>query len=170
MWYVVQVVGGQEHVVFRQIRKLIEPTAYKACIIPQYELKKKYGEIWKYRKKVLFPGYVFVDTKIPSVFQNELRKISRMTKILRDGNENFIPLTDEDKTIINAFVGNDDYVMKMSEGIIEGEKIIILKGPLMGYSGFVKKIDRHKKIAYLTIPMFGRNITLKAGLEIVKKI
>lgn len=170
MWYVVQVVGGQERVVFRQIKQLIDPTAYKACVIPQFELKKKYGNTWKYKKEVLFPGYVFVETKIPSFFQSELRKINRMTKILRDGNENFIPLTDEDKTIINAFAGNDDYVMKMSEGIIEGEKIIILKGPLMGYSGFVKKIDRHKKIAYLTISMFGRNITLKAGLEIVKKI
>lgn len=59
--------------------------------------------------------------------------------------------------------------MKMSEGIIEGDQILILKGPLMNHTGLVKKIDRHKRLAYLEIYMCGRQLTIKAGLEIVKK-
>lgn len=169
MWYVIQVVGGQERAVLRQIEQLADTTTYNSCFVPQYELKKNFRGVWKYCKKILFPGYVFVDTKNPSIFRKELWKVSRMTKLLRDGSEHFIPLTEEDKAVISAFVGNDDYVMKMSEGIVEGDKIIILKGPLMGHSGLVKKINRHKKIAFLKIFMFGREISLKAGLEIVKK-
>ena len=155
MWYVIQVVGGQEHAVIHQIEKLTDETTYASCFIPQYEVKKKYGGVWKYRQEVLFPGYVFVDTKTPEDFRKELNKVSRMTKLLHDGNERFI--------------GDDDHVMKMSEGIIEGDEIVVLKGPLMNHLGLVKKIDRHKRLAYLEIMMCGRKTTIKAGLEIVKK-
>ena len=169
MWYVIQVVGGQEHAVIHQIEKLVDSDTFSSCFVPQYEIKKRYSGVWKYVKEILFPGYVFVDTKTPEVFRKELNKVSRMTRLLHDGNEQFIPLADEEKTLISAFVGDDDHVMKMSEGIIEGDEIIILKGPLMNHMGLVKKIDRHKRLAYLELYMCGRPITIKAGLEIIKK-
>lgn len=169
MWYVVQVVGGQEHTVSNQIEKLVDSSTYGSCFIPQYEIKKRYSGVWKYCNEVLFPGYVFVDTKTPEAFRKELNKVSRMTKMLHDGSEHFIPLADEEKTIISAFIGDTDHVMKMSEGIIEGDEIVVLKGPLMNHTGLVKKIDRHKRLAYLELYMCGRPITIKAGLEIIKK-
>lgn len=169
MWYVVQVVGGQEHTVSYQIEKLVDSSTYSSCFIPQYEIKKRYSGVWKYRNEVLFPGYVFVDTKTPEAFRKELNKVSRMTKMLHDGSEHFIPLADEEKTIISAFIGDTDHVMKMSEGIIEGDEIVVLKGPLMNHTGLVKKTDRHKRLAYLEIWMCGRRTTIKAGLEIVRK-
>lgn len=169
MWYVVQVVGGQEHVVIQQIEKLVSSETFASCFVPQYEIKKKYSGVWKYCQEILFPGYIFVDTKTPNEFARELSKVSRMTKLLHDGNERFIPLSNDEKTLISAFIGDDDYVMKMSEGIIEGDEIIILKGPLMNHVGLVKKIDRHKRLAYLEIWLCGRRVTAKAGLEIVRK-
>lgn len=169
MWYVIQVVGGQEHTVSNQIEKLVDSSTYGSCFIPQYEIKKRYSGVWKYCNEVLFPGYVFVDTKTPEAFRKELNKVSRMTKMLHDGSEHFIPLADEEKTIISAFIGDTDHVMKMSEGIIEGDEIVVLKGPLMNHTGLVKKIDRHKRLAYLELYMCGRPITIKAGLEIIKK-
>lgn len=169
MWYVIQVIGGQEQIVIRQINKLVDKSAYIDCFVPQYEVKKKFSGVWKYCEEILFPGYVFVDTKTPELLKRELYKVSRMTKLLHDGNEHFVPLVDEEKTLISAFIGDDDYVMKMSEGIIEGDEIVILKGPLMNHIGLIKKIDRHKRLAYLEVQMFGRTLTAKAGLEIVKK-
>lgn len=169
MWYVVQIVGGQEHTVINQIEKLADETTFRSCFVPEYEIKKRYSGVWKYVHEVLFPGYVFVDTKTPDKFRKELHKVSRMTKMLHDGNEQFIPLADDEKTLISSLIGDDDHVMKMSEGIIEGDEIIILKGPLMNHTGLVKKIDRHKRLAYLEIWMCGRRTSIKAGLEIIKK-
>ncbi|MEF2846325.1 MAG: antiterminator LoaP [Eggerthellaceae bacterium] len=169
MWYVVQVFGGQELTVINQIVRLVDAKTFNSCFIPQYEIKKRFVGVWKYVREVLFPGYIFVDTKTPQAFRKELSKVSRMTRMLHDGNEHFIPLAEEEKTLISAFIGHDDHVMKMSEGIIEGDEIIILKGPLMNHAGLVKKIDRHKRLAYLEIHMCGRLITIKTGLEIIKK-
>ena len=45
----------------------------------------------------------------------------------------------------------------------------ILSGPLMGMEGNIRRIDRHKRIAYLEIEMFGRTVEMKVGLEIIRK-
>ena len=96
-----------------------------------------------------------------------------MTKLLSgfndSGDRQFVPLFDDEKTLISAFVGGEDYVLKMSEGIIEGDQIRILKGPLQGYEALVKKIDRHKRIAFIDLEILGRVKTVKVGLEIVQK-
>lgn len=33
----------------------------------------------------------------------------------------------------------------------------------------IRRIDRHKRIAYLEIEMFGRTVEMKVGLEIIRK-
>ena len=46
---------------------------------------------------------------------------------------------------------------------------IDLKGPLVGREGWIRKINRRKRTAYLEIDMFGRTIQTKIGLGIVRK-
>ena len=45
-----------------------------------------------------------------------------------------------------------------------------MSGPLQGKEGYIKKIDRHKRRAFLEMPMFGRVQKIQVGLEIVAKI
>ena len=87
----------------------------------------------------------------------------------RNSKKKFTPLSNEEKTLISAFVGDEDHVMKMSEGIIEGDQIRVLKGPLQGYEALVAKVDRHKRLAYIDLNILGRIKTVKVGLEIVQK-
>ena len=49
------------------------------------------------------------------------------------------------------------------------DRISITKGPLVHQTALVKKIDRHKRLAYVETTMFGRKLNLKVGLEIVRK-
>ena len=57
----------------------------------------------------------------------------------------------------------------MSRVFIENDRVIITSGPLKGNEALIKKIDRHKRRAYLEIEMFGRKVEAQVGLEIVKK-
>ena len=57
----------------------------------------------------------------------------------------------------------------MSEGFIENDRVVITSGPLQGNEGLIRKIDRHKRKAYLEIDMFGRKLKTQVGLEIVRK-
>ena len=70
---------------------------------------------------------------------------------------------------IEASLLGGSQVVAMSEGYIEGDEIIVLSGPLIGRTAQIKKIDRHKRVAYLDVQMCGRTKTIKLGLEIVRK-
>ena len=57
----------------------------------------------------------------------------------------------------------------MSTGYIEGDQVIVVEGPLKGYEGSIRKIDRHKRVAYLDLEGFEDVSSIKVGLEIVSK-
>lgn len=76
-------------------------------------------------------------------------------------------MTDEEWGV--SGFGGEDQVVEMSEGIIVGTKIMVTKGPLVGKEGYIKKIDRHTRKAWLEMKMFGKEQTVEVGLEIVEK-
>ena len=59
--------------------------------------------------------------------------------------------------------------MEHSIGYIEGDRIIITGGPLVGREGGIKKINRHHRVAQIEIDMFGQKQVVDVALEIVEK-
>lgn len=168
MWYVVQVVGGQEKRVLTLMQKIVADDLLQECFIPQYEIMRKTQGVWKKRVEVLLPGYLFVATDQPDRLMVELQKVPAFTKLLGN-NDVFIPLNDQEVTFFESFTEPQHRTVTMSEGIIDGDDIVILKGPLMYQTGLIKKIDRHKRLAYLEMSIMGRKKIVKLGLEIVEK-
>ncbi len=80
----------------------------------------------------------------------------------------FCPLTADERDWFLAF-SDAAHVVRMSEGVIEGDTVRVTRGPLMGREGLIRKIDRHKRRAYLEVTMFGRTVPASVGLEIVRK-
>lgn len=167
MWYVMQVCTGTENKIKSQCLSHIKKEVLQECFIPLYEEKKRIQGRWQVTEKIMFPGYVFVVTDDLSRLQWELKKIIGLTKLLGTGDE-IIPLNEEEVQMIQRF-GGDDHVVGMSEGIIENSTVIIQRGPLAGWEAYIKKIDRHKRKAYLELEMFGRVQKIEVGLEIFAK-
>lgn len=167
MWYVLQVRTGTEENIRIQCRNNISDQVLEECFIPYYEEKKRIRGEWTIQRKVLFPGYIFVISENIDRLYESLKRIIGLTKLIGTGSE-IIPLTEEEKNFMIQF-GGEEQIVKMSEGIIEGDQIIVLKGPLKGQEGYIRKIDRHKRKAWMEIPMFGRVQNIEIGLEIVSK-
>lgn len=166
--YVVQVAGGKEASVERLIKRYVQDGLITECFIPRVEVMWRYKGEWTKRELSLIPGYLFIDTPNVGKLAEELRHVPAFTRLL--GNDNaFIPLDEDEIAWLNAFTDMGDRVVKMSEGIIEGDKVIILNGPLRNHEAMITKIDRHKRSALIAIPMFGRVKTVRIGLEIVRK-
>lgn len=170
MWYVIQVKTGTEEEIRRQCEKVIEKDILERCFIPYCEQMKKYHGKWHKEKKLLFPGYVFlVSTRDAEekMLYLRLKKVIGLTKLIGTGNE-VVPLEDEEIRFLQDF-GREDQIVNMSEGIIENDRVVVTKGPLKGNEGLIRKIDRHKRRAYLEVGLFGRKIETQVGLEIVEK-
>lgn len=167
MWYVIQVRTGTEENICLQCTARIPQTVLERCFLPYYEEKKKIRGNWTVQKKHLFPGYVFVVTEDIEALHEMLKSVMGMTKLLGVG-EDIVPLTGEEVQFLKRF-GGEEQVVEMSEGIIENSETKILSGPLMGMEGTIRKIDRHKRKAWIEIEMFGRMQLVQVGLEILRK-
>lgn len=167
MWYVVQVRAGSEENVRKQCQRMIPETVLERCFLPCYEEKRHIRGEWKVQKKVLFPGYLFVITERMQELYEMLRSVIGFARLIGVGNE-IIPITEEEIRFLKSF-GGEKQVVEMSEGVIEGDQVRIFSGPLQGKEGLIRKIDRHKRKAYLEVEMFGRVQRIQVGLEILSK-
>ncbi len=166
MWYVIQVMSGREHHM-AELCRMQDMQDEEEVFVPLYQRKKKIKGEWKMCEAILFPGYVFFDTKDVQQLYYRLKKVSGLTKILATGNE-FTPLHETEIAFLKQF-GGKKHIVEMSVGYIEGDTCTVTTGPMQGFSGVIKKIDRHKKIAVLEVEFFGRNTEVTVGLEIVSK-
>lgn len=167
MWYVVQVRTGTEEGIRIQCERTVPDSILERCFIPYYEERRRRQGRWTTIKRILFPGYVFVITEDIEGLYQQLKHVLGLTKILGSG-EVIVPLSDDEVNFMEQ-LGGEEQLVGMSEGIIEGGQVKIYYGPLQGMEGYVKKIDRHKRKAWLEIKMFGRTQMVQVGLEIVEK-
>lgn len=143
------------------------PLSVSAVNIPYYQQKKRFQGEWHIQERILFPGYVFLIAENPEKLVNGLRKVIGLTKLIGTGDE-IVPLVQEEIDLLMK-IGTDKQLVEISFGIIENDRVQILAGPLMGMEGNIRRIDRHKRTAYLEIEMFGRTVEMKVGLEIIRK-
>lgn len=167
MWYVIQVRTGSEENIRLQCEANIPQDVMERCFIPYYEERRRIRGEWMTLKKILFPGYVFLITEEIDELFYQLKKVIGLTRLLGAGDE-IIPLTERERDFLLRF-GGENQIVEMSEGIIEQSRIRILSGPLMGMEGQIRKIDRHKRKAWLEMEMFGRVQRVEVGLEVAMK-
>jgi len=167
MWYVVQVRSGTEDRIVSQCQNVIDAGVLERCFVPYYEERKKYHGTWHTEKKILFPGYVFMVSSQLTALHKSLQGVIGMTRLLGTGNE-IVPLREEEIGLLQK-MGVGEMPMKVSEGMIENDTVVITEGPLTGMEGHIRRIDRHKRKAWLDIDMLGRTMRIEAGLEIIEK-
>ena len=166
--FVVQAIGGQEDRAAALIAKLAQG-AVEDCFVPKREVMHRKSGQWHHTLERLFPGYVFVKTSAPGQVREALGRVPAFTRMLTSAGDTCLPLTADEVAWINAVTDVDTHVMEMSEGVIEGDRVIVIRGPLKGHEVLIARIDRHKRLAWMDMNMFGRHKTIRVGLEIVSK-
>lgn len=170
MWYVIQVMSGEEHEKEQLFKKLIlnrDGRTYDKIFVPMYVRKKRYQGKWHEEQKVLFPGYIFVDTSDIELFCQYLAKVPGFIKVLRDADE-IAPITEEEKAYLLSMM-DEHYIVQISVGYLIGDKICITEGALKNYQGSIYRIDRHRRTAQLMVNLFGRQTKVEVGLEVIQK-
>ena len=166
--YVVQVAGGKEARAAEMIERHAQG-AVEDCFIPKREVMRRQSGQWHDKLEKLFPGYVFVQTNAPELLREALRRVPAFTRMLTFADDICLPLSDDEVAWINASTNAETHVMEMSEGVIEGDRVVVTRGPLKGREMSIARVDRHKRLAWVDMDMLGRRKTIRVGLEIVSK-
>jgi len=125
-------------------------------------------------EELLFPGYLFVISENPEELYQALKRIPRMTRILGTG-EKWTAMTANDIETVRRLAAphtqaqHGKWLMDFSEGYLQGDKIIVTEGPLQGMESRIRRIDRHKRLAWLNIDVLGESREIAVGLEIIRK-
>lgn len=167
MWYAVQVHAGMEEQIRNKCIHIMDKEILERCFVSYYEEKKKYLGAWHIEQKILFEGYVFMVSSRSADLAESLREVVGTTAQSGTGAEIVSLQEDEIELLKNLGVGETP--VEMSTGIIVDGNVMITAGPLAGLEACIRKIDRHKRKAWLEIGMFGRTIQITVGLEITEK-
>lgn len=166
--YVLQVPGGRERMARDLLQKLLGDRIGE-CFVPLYEAMRRVRGEWRREERRLFPGYVFVTTGDVDALAQHLHELPFFARLVGGHDEQYVPMTPEEVGWLQALTNVETHTVELSQGIIEGDEVKIWRGPLKGQEAKIKKIDRHKRLAYLEMHMFGRTKVVKVGLEIVAK-
>ena len=118
----------------------------------------------------MFLNYLFIETSFnEQEFGEMIKEIKKdlgyTMKMLQDETQTIYALTVKEKNLLESLL-NKDYLIKHSIGIIVDSKLIIQDGPLKGKEELIRKIDRHKRLAFLD-NVCGK--LMKVPLEVISK-
>jgi transcriptional antiterminator NusG len=122
-----------------------------------------------YKEKVLWPGYIFVETTNLPLLQVVLKSIPGNGGILKDkaGNPSLISKNEIDKIKSNVDKEEEELVDLLH--YVAGEEVKIVGGPFDGFKGIIEEL-RDKNKVKLNVLIFGRSTPVDLSLNDIEKI
>lgn len=169
MWYIAQVRNGSEENIRHKCIRVADKRILEQCFIPRYKEMKKYQGAWHMQEKLLFPGYVFMISSHAEELNKNISSVIEpgSVKILGTGDE-IVPLKDNEVELLEH-MGVRENSLEISKGVIKNGVTHVTEGPLAGLESYIRKIDRHKRKAWLEFDLCGSMVRMEAGLEITEK-
>ena len=153
--------GREEQMLMACERHIDNKALLSKCFLPlRQEIFHAAGE-WHLQTKKLLPGYLFLASDDPKQLTEQCKKNHILAK-----NDELILLNDQD---MGLFSLTKNGIFELSKGIIVNGKLKIISGPLMGKKSEIKKIDRHKRKAWVSVNLFGKERLIGVGLEVFQK-
>ena len=161
-----QCATGKESKMCELIERVAPEDAVSECFCPRYATQIKRAGEWIDVQKTLLPGYVVVATGRVGALKRCLREVPEYARVLGMG-ESLVPLASDERALIEAFTHEGDRCVPMSTGVMEGDRVTVVSGPLKGREALIKSVNRHRSIAYVELQICGRTVTTKVGLGII---
>ncbi|ABD45304.1 transcription termination/antitermination factor NusG [Ehrlichia chaffeensis str. Heartland] len=173
-WYIIQVSSGSEEKVCQTIlensRVLGLEESFREVFIPYEEITRV-----KHNKKVLVkrklsPGYVFLYMSLHENSMNFIRSIPRVLNFLN--NDFGVPKVISENEM-------ESMRKKMCQSVVDdtsvvnfeiGDEVVINDGLFQDFNGKVEYINDDKKIAGVSVMIFGRLTKIEFKLEHIQKV
>ena len=172
-WYALFVKTGFEQKLDEYIRASVIGEGLSP-FVPKVERIIKLSGLIKTERKTMFPGYLFVETDLNNLefnrrMYNTRSFLQEIFRVVRYG-ESFISSIHEEEKEFLIDLLNVEHCLEASRGIMDGDRVYITEGPLIGRESIIKKIDRHKRKAVIEMDLLGDIRCISVALEIIKKI
>ncbi len=179
-WFVIYTRSNSEQRVMRDLSEyyrkfgldyFFEPFCPESEYYYKTSKIKQLGKV--YKKRPLFPSYVFIETDMPEkefveYFFEKIYRSPQIYRLLRYGSTGRFAL-DKNERMRFDYLFKGRRCLTHSVGFMEGDRIAVISGPLMGLEGYIEHINKREQIARVKIELYGRVLEAKLALEVVKK-
>jgi len=171
-WYAFFVKSGKEDVLCRYLNYILrgrKEITYR-LIVPKRELTEYKSGSKKLVHKPLFPGYIIIHTE-------SIYKIYNIMKVLWHSEIYALIRTDEwfqeikeDEMLPLLKIINKNGIIKASTIHIKKDRVIVIGGPLIHYTGRIKKINSRKGRAKISLNFLNYKYEFNIGVKCLDKL
>lgn len=156
-------ITGREEMVARNIELVCQ--GVRATPVWQVKRRTSKGHT-TLERKILFPGYVFVQADPDSNFTAYMPRL-RVLYMLTNPDTGW-RLAGRDEQFVR-WVMTQNGVIEFSKAYKEGERIKIISGPLKDLEGFITRVDKRNQNGQVTLTFNGRTIKAWLGFDLVTR-
>jgi transcription termination/antitermination protein NusG len=155
-WYTVKVQNNHERKLSERIKldMLRDYNEEVNILVPvQNTLQLKEGKRVT-KEQLLYPGYIFVETKSPGTLDLIVKSTNGATNILKDKKNVAIPLRQSE---VDKMIGQKETPgVILKDAFFQGERVIVTDGPFQNFKGIIETIDVDKNKVKVEVLIFGR--------------
>lgn len=166
-WHAIFVRSGEED-------RVKERLLYKfgqdgpRIIVPKRKLKERKQGKWEIKVRVLFPGYVLLNGHIGVEEYYLMKNTPGIIDILRDKSGLLVIQEDEIRVIKSLIC--DSEIISTSRVYMDGSRVIVVDGPLLGMEGLIESIDKRKGRVKVKINFIGQPRTVELSVSMVQQV
>ena len=171
-WYIVRAQSNRERKVSERIIKEGEKGELSGVIgrviVPMEKVFATKDGKKTQREKVLFPGYVFVETSAIGELKQVVKKIDGATGLLSDRAGNIQVVSDFE---VSRMIGlhEENKNKEFADIFSIGEEVTVVEGPFASFKGNIEHIDKEKGKIKVNVLIFGRPTSVELEDTQVKK-
>lgn len=169
-WFTLKVQSNKERSIMERIKldndrnnvyidNIIVPTE-KVLMI---KAGKKYN-----REKVIYPGYVFVETNRVGDFLQYIKTLPGATGLVKDMTGDPVYMRKQEVEKLIKMV--EEKVEVDNTNFYEGENVMISQGPFSGFTGELTELNREKGKAKVSVKIFGRTTFVDLEVNQIDKV
>lgn len=172
MWYVIQTTTGAEQVLVELIHKIMPSSFYEDCFFLQRECVKKIGSGHEVYLAPMFPAYVFLVTNTPEEAFYELKKIPKLSKLLKGSQDDFLHVSEEEQVFLeNIQAGNDMHIVQRSVVEVDASgQIVHASGAVGIYKDKIVKQRLRKRFVLIEQEFLGVKRKIVLGIKLKNEI
>jgi transcriptional antiterminator NusG len=150
-WYALFVATGEEERVKERVEYKLKGEL--RAVVPRRKMRERKKGKWYEKIRTLFPGYVLLNGIMDNKKYSLIRNVPGVIRLLMDKNG---PLEIEEFEIrIISRLTADSEIIGISGVCIEGGRVQVIDGPLLGLEGQILSIDKRKGRVKIVLNLMG---------------
>lgn len=164
-WYALFVMTGEEDKVKERLIYRFGESNLR-ILVPKRRMRERYKGNWEIKLRTLFPGYVLLNGSVNIEVYNKFRGVPGLIRPLKDST-GLTEIPRNEITVLSRLIC-DNEIIGSSNVYVEGGRIVVIDGPLLGMEGFIESIDRRKGRVKVRLNFIGEARLVELSVSMVQ--